>query len=287
MSQRTMNGDTEEMLTRLSTGLTRWVLGLGLLSLHATVYTIAMVGMVFWNIYDSPSNLWVDEVFYRWTAVLAFHAIAVACGWTAWRLMRSEQQAVIAAQRSWQEASTRPVDARPFATHPASPAWQQPEQLEFGTVHRYAHRADAAARRALVSSAAWSGTLARRTMGAVSTTATRLTHRNEAPPTSAANPAQTWPENPARHRPEDDEFIHRFVGPVPLESTPVPADAATDTVLNVTNRPTTSSGHPVKEPGQSWVQAATSAWHGPIDGSPDHRQNGHRDEPSAGTTPTE
>jgi hypothetical protein len=286
-----MNGTTiggaDETLTRLSSGLTRWVLGLGLLSLHATVYTLSMVGMVLWNIYDAPDDLWVDEVFYRWTAVLAFHAIAVACGWTAWRLMRSEQAAVMAAQHTWTPVPSPASEYRPYEAHQPAGEWQQPAQLGPGTMQRYAasaHRAEDVAKRALSSSAAWSGAIARRTVGAMSGATSRLTHRGDAQaaPPATGNPTQGWPENPARLREDDQEFVARFTTPAePTTTAQTPDHAATDTVLNVTSRSVPgpdATPHPMKEPGQTWVEAATSAWHGSVDATPDHRQNGHRDE---------
>lgn len=288
MSQTTY-GSADDLLTRASASLTRWVLGLGLLSLHATVYTVALIGMVLWNIYDSPSNIWVDEVFYRWTAVLAFHGIAVACGWTAWRLMRSEQAAVLEAQRSWTPVSTTPYRA-PEAIQPNS-GWHVPTPEPLGFRQRSvasAHRADDLAKRALTHSAAWSATFARRTMDAVTHTATKVTHRHAEPAQPTASPIQTWPEAPKRHRTDEAEFIQRFAGPPAGEpgSTAVASDAA-DTVLHVTTRQPTESNvpPPVKEPGQSWIEAATSAWHGPLDNELSQRQNGHRADAANPDTP--
>lgn len=302
---QSMHDAGDDALTRLSGGLTSWVLGLGLLSLHATIFTISMVGMVLWNIYDTPRDLWVDEVFYRWAAVLIFHAIAVACGWTAWRLMRSEQAAVIAAQRTWSPAPTQPAEFRTYEPpRLESNGWHGGAPAHGGRMQRYAesaHRAEDAAKRALASSAAWSSTMARRTMSVMSTTATKLTHRiDNSDSKSAADPTQTWPENPARHRPEDEEFISRFAGSAattPGEGTTRAPETGTgtDIVLNVSgisSRPETELGstpHLGKGPGQTWIEAATSVWHGPHQSngsSSDHRQNEDRDgsgEPNAPT----
>ena len=88
------NRPDDDLFTRLGNGLTRWVLGWGFLTFHATIFTISMIAMVLWNFYDSPNDIWVDEVFRRWGAVLTFHAIVVAAGLTAWRLIRAEQRAL-------------------------------------------------------------------------------------------------------------------------------------------------------------------------------------------------
>lgn len=297
----TMHGAVDDALTRLSNGLTRWVLGLGLLSLHATIFAVAMVGMVLWNIYDSPGNLWVDEVFYRWTAVLAFHAVALGCGWAAWRLMRSEQEAMREAQRNWTPVPSQMLE------RPALEARVEPKLLVSGSpgsggaIQRYAesaHRAEDVAKRALTTSAAFGSAFMRRTAVVVASTANRLSHRGEDQGTAPAvvDPMQTWPENPIRHRPEDQEFISRFAG----RADPAPdaeanqaqdAKAGTDVVLNVSSRPEPEPRpvpHVGKEPGQTWIEAATFVWHGPhaADDSPSgSRQNGHRQDPPASDQP--
>jgi hypothetical protein len=303
MNQLT-HGGADDLLTRVSGRLTRWVLGLGLLSLHATIFTISMVGLVLWNIYDSPSDLWVDEVFYRWSAVLAFHAIAVACGWAAWRLIRSEEAAVLAAQQRWSNVETRPAELRVYQPTIEANGWHDPAPAQNAAMQRYAdvaHRAEDVARRALASSAAWSSSFARRTVSAVSNTATQLTHRSDGGESrsTASDPTQTWPENPIRHRPEDEEFISRFTG---NQTTPavdgVSVDqkngTGTDIVLDVSgvsNRSETQPGathHIGKDPGQSWVEAATSAWHGPhlSDSSTADNQQDERRDGSSPNTPT-
>jgi hypothetical protein len=80
--------NAEERLERISQGITRWVLGPGLLSVHVGVYLVSLVALLLWNFARTPNDVWVDGPFRRWGLVVVFHGTAVAAGWAAWRLMR-------------------------------------------------------------------------------------------------------------------------------------------------------------------------------------------------------
>src|SRR6266508_6908241 len=108
----------EDRLDRLSHGVTRWVLGPGLLSLHVGVYLVSLVALLLWNFARTPNDVWVDEPLHRWGLVVVFHGTAVAAGWAAWRLMRlgtapPTPDARTATVRTWSApvASPAPPDA--------------------------------------------------------------------------------------------------------------------------------------------------------------------------------
>jgi hypothetical protein len=289
---QSMARKADEMMARLSGSLTRWVLGVGLLSLHATVFTISMIAMVLWNIYSAPSNIWIDDVFRRWGAVLAFHAISVAAGLTAWRLLRAEHLAMDSHRADWSR-SERPVRRPTFTPRAATNGWHPTALVQSSSAHRYAesaHKAEEVAKRALSTSAVWSAAVARRTIHVVATTASKWTKQHDevnGSTPAVTDPTKTWPESPVRHRTEDEEFISRFAA---KNSIPAPdsvvqnAGPADDVVLDASgisnsDEARTSSAPAVgKEPGQTWVEAATFAWHVPRDsdgGSPHHENNGH------------
>ena len=307
----------DDAFTRISGGITRWALGWGLLSLHATIFTISMIAMLFWNIYNSPDDIWVDEVFRRWGVVLAFHAIAVAAGLTAWRLVKAEQQALEAEPPQWTSALTRPtpaITARSVQPQPLSAAVEQEGWAPFPATpampvgparsRRYLaamQRADAAFGRGLAASATWTGIYTRRAATSVSSGITGLVARGKQAETAAPpDPAFNWPESPVRHRPEDEEFISRFAGNGSNGSNGGfggGPSAGVDIVLDVngvsSDQNRRAGGLPIKEPGQSWVQAATYNWqmpHEPQPGITPAAQNGHAASPPEmtsvpGTTP--
>lgn len=80
--------DWTDVGARATAGLTRWVLGPGLLSLHALAFVVVGLGMTLWNILTDPADIAVGEPLLRWGIVLALHAAAVLIGWAAWRVIR-------------------------------------------------------------------------------------------------------------------------------------------------------------------------------------------------------
>lgn len=280
---------SDDAITRLSGSLTRWVLGWGLLSLHATVFTLTMIAMVLWNIYDTPNDIWVDEVFRRWGAVLAFHAIAVAAGLTALRLMGAEQDA-ISAETGWTGAPS-PAIPRIEAFNPNS-GWTAPTPA--GRYAESMRKADAAFGRVVISAARLSAVLAGRALTILTSTFERIQSRrdqNDRSRSTVPDPTKTWPESPVRHSPEDEAFISRFAGngaPPMVNPNLTSPPSGVDVVLDIDgvstpdNRRITSPPAFAKEPGQSWVEAATYSWHiphesqAPITRAP---RNGHATPP--------
>jgi hypothetical protein len=294
----------DDAFTRISGGITRWALGWGLLSLHATIFTIAMIGMLFWNIYDSPNDIWVDEVFRRWGVVLAFHAIAVAAGLTAWRLIKAEQASLMAEPPQWTAPPTRPaqaISAQSLPTQIELTGWapfpvQQPMiPVAPSRSRRYLatmQRADAAFGRGLAASATWTGIYSRRVAGSLSSSVSGLLARGkQSETTTIPDPAFNWPESPVRHRPEDEEFISRFAGNGAnglngASGGSGATSSGVDIVLDVSGVSPDDgrrSGTPlIKGPGQSWVQAATYTWQVPHEtqaGITPAAQNGHAASP--------
>jgi len=59
----------------------RWALGGGLLSLHISVYLLAVIGLLMLNLYRTPDRIWVQRPLGVWGLLLLFHVGAVAIGW--------------------------------------------------------------------------------------------------------------------------------------------------------------------------------------------------------------
>lgn len=304
--QRVQPHDLDDAVARLANHVTRWVLGVGLLSLHATVFTLSMVGMVLWNLYDNPNELWVADVFRRWGALLAFHAILVAAGWTAWKLMRAEQEAVDSAQRSWVAASVeRPVFGADGHGPAAPPVWTAPAPPPAAGWQRYAasmQRADLVARRVVTLSHTWSVAAARWTIDAVTTTTERwMAGRRGGQPGVAPphNPLSTWPEAP-RPRTDEEEFIARFGGAsvsrevtvTETVTTTVEPGEGKDVVLDVTSAPLPETPEPgpavhvAKDPNATWVETAAATWLPRPDVPVPPATNGHHPDEETGTTPS-
>jgi hypothetical protein len=253
MSRRTTEG-VDDILVRLSSRATLWMVGTGLLSLHASIFTLSIVGLVFWNVYDSPNDLWVDEVFARWGIVLVLHALVVAAGWTAWKLMRAEQKAIAAARTTWTTpvltASTQPI---PQANWQARAAGQQPFSPP-------PPRAESVAKRALVSYTAWTSEVARRTRSVVTSVSHRGPQNGKSPSAPPAGSIQSWPEGPIRIREDEQEFIARFGSQTTTAwSTPPPNHTP------ASGPPEPSAPSVEKDAGQTWVEAATGGWIAPRD----------------------
>ena len=79
--------DWTDVSARATAGLTRWVLGTGLLLMHALVFLVVGLGMLFANILTDPSDITAGEPLLRWGIVLGLHAAAVLIGWTIWRVV--------------------------------------------------------------------------------------------------------------------------------------------------------------------------------------------------------
>jgi hypothetical protein len=140
--------DWTDVSARATAGLTRWVLGAGMLSLHALAFVVGGLGMLLANILTDPSDITVGEPLLRWGIVLALHAAAVLIGWTIWRVVHppaarpayrplprpaigAGRPAPVTAEPVWYpdgSANGHPNSAaNGHVTHPAG-AWPAPEQ---------------------------------------------------------------------------------------------------------------------------------------------------------------
>jgi len=158
--QRAQTNTLDDALMRLGSRVTSWVLGAGLLSLHATVFSLTMVGLVMWNVYDDPTDLWVGDVFRRWGALLVFHAIAVAAGLTAWKLMRAEKQALDTAGDFRPVAPVYQIGAQPSSA--ATATWAQ--QTAPMAVNQPSSRARVVGKQVVVTWVEWSNALGHHAM---------------------------------------------------------------------------------------------------------------------------
>jgi hypothetical protein len=263
-----------DLLGRSGNALTRWALGFGLLSLHATLFAVSMVALVLWNIYASPRDLWVDEVFRNWGALFAFHAICVTAGTIAWRLLRAEQEALAANQRTWTQPAVpvaQPSQVAPYTG--AGPITAAPTGPSHGgQALKALRRADRLTKRGVVASLAVIVPAFNRLADALEHQATRVIARKGAGAAAAkqADPTVTWPQPTARNSPDDEEFITKFAGPASAQP-PAQQGNGQDVVIGYVLSgvtPASMNGAPpapVKDPGKSWVETAAFAWHRPHD----------------------
>src|SRR5688572_24614451 len=73
---------------RLGRGVSTWLLGRGLLSLHVGAFLLAATGLLLLNLIRAPNDLWVEAPLRRWGVVLLLHAALVGSGWTLWHVSR-------------------------------------------------------------------------------------------------------------------------------------------------------------------------------------------------------
>jgi len=279
-------GREDDFLTRIGRRLTLWVLGSGLLSLHATIFTLTIIGIVFWNIYDAPDDLWVADVFRRWGVLLLFHGIAVAAGWTAWRLLRAEQHAIDANRTPWSPPAETPYPPIAINTWQPPSTFQQVESARSGSTLQQTGRS---LKQFAAYSAIWTSRLGRTAASATQSVSSRLSGKKGNAAASSgvppASPVQTWPQGPIRTD-EDDQLIARYGGS-PSKAATLPAS---DRELLPNGGPAGSQieGTPSapiigKEAGQTWIEAATTGRSMPRDGeTPEpntlngtHAQNGN------------
>jgi hypothetical protein len=88
-----LRNQPNDKFEQFSRDLIRWIVGPGLLSVHMCAFFLTMVALLLWNYSREPDDLWVAEPLRRWGLVVVFHAVAVAVGTAAWRLMRMGQPA--------------------------------------------------------------------------------------------------------------------------------------------------------------------------------------------------
>ncbi|HEY8448090.1 MAG TPA: hypothetical protein VIL01_13375 [Thermomicrobiales bacterium] len=105
-----------DLLSRLSRGATAWILGTGFLSFHVGVFALTAVCLLLWDLYRSPGDIAVDAMLWRWGVILILHAIAVAAGWVAWRLLRvdlvaSADETTHLPLSGWPSSETRQLES--------------------------------------------------------------------------------------------------------------------------------------------------------------------------------
>ena len=110
--------DLNEVGSRATAALTRWVLGTGLLWLHALAFVVVGLGLLLRNILTDPAHITVGEPLLRWGVVLAAHAAAVAIGWTVWRVAHPPPRRPV--YRQIPRAAIRAGRPAPLA---AEPVW--------------------------------------------------------------------------------------------------------------------------------------------------------------------
>jgi hypothetical protein len=116
LSQERSRNQPNDRFEQFSRDLIRWIVGPGLLSVHMCAFFVTMVALLLWNYSREPDDLWVAEPLRRWGLVVVFHAVAVAVGAAAWRLMRMGQPAAPG------PLETRPVELWQPKEHRAQPA---------------------------------------------------------------------------------------------------------------------------------------------------------------------
>lgn len=259
--QRSSFRSADDLLSRTSLTITQWVLGIGFLSLHASVFFVSLVGLLLWNLYDAPNDLWALDVVRRWGTLLALHALAVAAGWGAWKLLRAEQRAIDSnAAGGW---SGQTANVRALNGTAVPPQWPQtPPATLFDRYRTSANQADDAARRFAHSTVLWSAKVASGTRTAMSQARTKLGAKPAEATGATHDPTLTWPA-PVQHRSEDDEFIARFghangnghSGPGPVVQ-PAPASQP------LSSPPSHGNGNTgfAKDPGWTWVETAAASW---------------------------
>lgn len=147
---------TSGVLAASGRSLIDWLTGAGFLMLHATMFFVALVALIPWNLYSDPGDFWVADPLIRWAFLLAFHALVVG----VWSLIRNViltiddgSERLPRSERSWQPARSlsRPTsvqtagqqEATPAAAATLAEAWarqwladsgetlSQPERLQF------------------------------------------------------------------------------------------------------------------------------------------------------------
>lgn len=267
--QNAYPGRQDDFLTRIGRRLTMWVLGTGLLSLHATVFTLTIIGMVFWNIYDAPDDLWVADLFRRWGVLLLFHGVAVAAGWTAWRLLRAEQHAIEANRAPWNLPPEAPFSPTPINTWQPPSTFQQVESVQSTSTLQQTGRS---LKQFAAYSAIWTSRLGRSASNATQSVSSRFGKNKGGSETGSGVPpvvpVQAWPQGPIRTN-EDDELIARYgVSPSSADSPQLSNQEPLSEREQAGPRDERIPSPPTigKEAGQTWVEAATVGWMMPRDG---------------------
>ena len=93
----------------LGTGarLLDWARGIGLLSLHVSVFALGIVAMFVINLLRSPDRIWVDRAIPIWTLIVVIHAVLVGLLWAIGQLNREDDgPLLVVSDAKWRSAST-------------------------------------------------------------------------------------------------------------------------------------------------------------------------------------
>ena len=210
-----------------------WLLGRGFLSLHATLFALASVLLVGWNLVTEPGDIWADEILMRWGFLLVVHAIIVF--------------GLIAVRRLLQ------VGQEPVVT-PVAPSWTSPASSTAETVQPESagvEVAEAWARKWLVAQGAIAGPSTEPSVADVSFSVVRLDGNTGV---QRSDPAASWPlTKPVVMPPVDELAIEVATMPILSGVDPHRTRITADLLATET----------VNAAGESewrWVEAAANAW---------------------------
>jgi hypothetical protein len=179
--------DWQAAIDRWNQRAPRWALGPGLLSFHLTLFSLAFLTTLTWNLIADPADLGMIEPFRYWGVIAVVHTILVGGWMIGWKLLRLGEPE---ARRFTVPAAALPqLRADPSRT----PAWQAAW-----------NRSNAAASRVNTTARRWAAAPARRAEA----------------PTPPRDAATGWPEQPPI-------FREAAAGPEAAESPAVDVGAAT------------------------------------------------------------
>ena len=213
--------DVDLLIQQFNRRVTGWVLGTGLLAFHAGVFFLTMTGLIFWNVYRNPNDLWTIDLLKRWGAVLILHGVVTVAATVGWRLLKTAdiQEArqdhwPMAARHApvidgaWRALESGGGEPRPYV--PAS----ELEPPKLTAAQRLRSRA-------------------------ASRVATFRGKNQEVSPTAAAS----WPEPPVRRDADADDLIRRFGAGDGATAEPDSGDS---------KRPANAR--------RAWIEAAATRW---------------------------
>ena len=83
-----------------------WARGIGLLSLHVSVFALGIVVMFVINLLRSPDRIWVDRAIPIWTLIVVIHAVLVGLLWAIGQLNREDDgPLLVVSDAKWRSAS--------------------------------------------------------------------------------------------------------------------------------------------------------------------------------------
>jgi hypothetical protein len=273
--------DWQAAIDRWNQRAPRWALGPGLLSFHLTLFGLAFLATLTWNLIADPADLGMIDLFRYWGVLAVVHTILVGGWMIGWRLLRLGEPEP--------RRFTIPAAALPQlrSNQSRTPAWQTAW-----------NRSNAAASRVNTTARRWAGAPSRRA-------------ETQAPPRDAAT---GWPEQPPIFReavagaettepPAVDVGAATWPDSAPL-STTLSGSAASnpaDELVSVDHRDEegeddqarawvdgfVESRSKDKDQRWSWVEAAAAAWlnRREVEGKTERALTAGEDQPEAAAEP--